>query len=56
MHENVTHNRRYAKIRDLTEAVLRFLRKTVPRRFNEFSSSITDNLRVIDPKDFRILA
>jgi pimeloyl-ACP methyl ester carboxylesterase len=56
MHENVTHNRRYAKFRDFAEAVLGFLRKTVPRRFNEFSSSITDNFRVIDPKDFRILA
>ena len=56
MHENVTHNRRYAKFRDFAEAVLEFLRKTVPRRFNEFSSSITDNFRVIDPKDFRILA
>ncbi len=56
MHENVTHNRRYAKFRDFAEAVLGFLRKTAPRRFNEFSSSITDNFRVIDPKDFRILA
>ena len=56
MHENVTHNRRYAKFRDFAEAVLGFLRKTVPRRFNEFSSSITDNFRVIDPKDFRIRA
>ena len=56
MHENVTHNRRYAKFRDFAEAVLGFLRETVPRRFDEFSSSITDNFRVIDPKDFRILA
>ena len=56
MHENVTHNRRYAKFRDFAEAVLGFLRETVPRQFDEFSSSITDNFRVIDPKDFRILA
>lgn len=56
MHENVTHNRRYAKFRDFAEAVLDFLRETVPRQFDEFSSSITDNFRVIDPKDFRILA
>ena len=56
MHENVTHNRRYAKFRDFAKAVLRFLRETVPRRFDEFSSSITDNFRVIDPNDFRILA
>jgi hypothetical protein len=56
MHENVTHNRRYAKFRDFADAVLGFLRETVPRRFDEFSSTITDNFRVIDPKDFRILA
>ncbi len=45
-----------AKFRDFAEAVLGFLHKTVPQRFDEFSSSITDNFRVIDPKDFRILA
>jgi hypothetical protein len=28
----------------------------VPLRFDEFSSTITDNFRVIDPKEFRILA
>ena len=55
MNENVTHNRRYAKFRDFAEAVLGFLRETVPRRFHEFSSTITDNFRVINPKDFRIL-
>ena len=56
MHQNVTHNKCYAKFRDFAEAVLGFLRKTVPERFDEFSSSITDNFRVINPKDFRILA
>jgi len=56
MHENVTHNKTYAKFRDFADAVLGFLRKTVPQRFDEFSSTITDNFRVIDPKDFRILA
>ena len=56
MHENVTHNKTYAKFRDFADAVLGFLRRTVPQRFDEFSSTITDNFRVIDPKDFRILA
>ena len=46
----------YAKFRDFAEAVLGFLRNTVPKRFDEFSSTITDNFRVIDPKEFRILA
>lgn len=56
MHEHVTHNKRYAKFRDFADAVLGFLRETVPPRFDEFSSTITDNFRGIDPKDFRILA
>ena len=56
MHENVTHNKCYAKFRDFADAILCFLRKTVPQRFDEFSSTITDNFRVIDPKEFRILA
>ena len=56
MHENVTHNKCYAKFRDFADAILGFLRKTVPQRFDEFSSTITDNFRVIDPKEFRILA
>jgi hypothetical protein len=33
-----------------------FPRKTAPQRFDDFSSTITDNFRVIDPNDFRILA
>ena len=56
MHKNVTHNRRYANFRDFADAILGFLRKDVPERFDEFSSTITDNFRVINPKDFRILA
>jgi transposase len=56
MHENVTHNKTYPKFPDFADAVLGFLRKTVPERFDEFSSTITDNFRVINPKDFRILA
>jgi len=56
MRENVTHNKTYAKFRDFADAVLGFLSRTVPQRFDEFSSTITDNFRVINPKDFRILA
>ena len=56
MHQNVTHNRRYPNLRDFADAILGFLRRTVPERFDEFSKTITDNFRVINPKDFRILA
>jgi transposase len=56
MHRHVTRNKTYAKFRDFADAILNFLRKTVPQRFDEFSSTITDNFRVIDPKEFRMLA
>ena len=56
MHKHITHNKTYAKFRDFADAVLGFLREDAPRRFDEFSSTITDNFRVIDPKDFRIVA
>ena len=56
MHENITHNRCYAKFRDFAEAVLGFLRENRTSPVQRILSSITDNFRVIDRKDFRILA
>lgn len=56
MHKQLTHNKCYATYRQFAEATLSFLRDQVPRRWLEFSDSVTDNFRVIDPKDFRVLA
>jgi transposase len=56
MHKHVTHRRCFAKFRDYAEAMLTFLRETVPQNFEQFSSVVTDNFRVIDPKKFRIVA
>lgn len=56
MHKHLTHNTGYATYRDFAAAVLDFLREHVPRRWPEFRDSLTDNFRVIDPKDFRVLA
>ena len=55
MHKHLTHNTCYASHREFAEAVLDFLREHVPRRWPEFRDSVTDNFRVIDPKDFRLL-
>ncbi len=55
MHKHLTHNTCYASYREFAEAVLGFLRDQVPRRWPEFCSSVTDNFRVINPKDFRVL-
>jgi transposase len=54
MHKNVTHNKSYAKFRDFKAAIMTFLAQDVPRRWDEFRDSVTDNFRVIDPSEFRV--
>ena len=55
MHEHVSRNKCYETFKEYADAVLHFLKVEVPRRFGEFSSRITDNFQIIDPKDFRIV-
>jgi transposase len=55
MHKHVTHNRCYAKFNDFCSAVLTFLRADVPKNWCTYCDSVTDNFRVISPKDFRVL-
>ncbi len=55
MHKYLTHNKCYATYREFADATLEFLRETVSSRWSELRDSITDNFRVIDPKDFRVL-
>jgi len=56
MHKHLTHNKCYATYREFAEAALEFLREKVPKNWPEFCDSVTDNFRVINPKDFRVLA
>jgi transposase/predicted nuclease of predicted toxin-antitoxin system len=55
MHRNVTHNKCYATCADFADAALGFLREKVPKNWPSFCDSVTDNFRVIKPKDFRVL-
>lgn len=55
MHKHVTHNRCYASQREFGQAVLTFLRDTVPREFRRFRDRITDNFKVVDASEFRVL-
>jgi transposase len=55
MHTNVTHNRCYATFNDFCNAMLGFLNETVPRNWSTLCDDVSDNFRVISPKDFRIL-
>ena len=56
MHKHVTHNKCYATCTQFADATLDFLRETVPRNWADLCDSVTDNFRVISPKDFRVMA
>jgi transposase len=55
MHKNITHNKCYETCGEFAEVTLIFLRDEVPRRWAEICDSVTDNFRIISPKDFRLL-
>src|ERR1700749_5263280 len=56
MHKHVTHNRCHATFADFKTAILTFLRQDVPRKWDVYCDQVTDNFRIISPKDFRVLA
>ena len=55
MHKNITHNKCYETRGEFAEATLVFLRDEVPRKWAEICDSVTDNFRIISPRDFRLL-
>ncbi len=55
MHKHA-HNQYYATFEDFADAILTFLTQTVAKNFSRFSSRITDNFHILDPKDFRVVA
>jgi transposase len=56
MHRHITHNKCYASFKDFSAAILDFLRHDVPKNWSAYCDQVTDNFRIIDPKDFRVLA
>ena len=55
MHRNVTHNKGYATCAQFADATLSFLREKVPRNWANLCDSVTDNFRIVNPKDFRVV-
>jgi hypothetical protein len=55
MHKHVTHNKSYATCAQFADATLGFLREKVPRNWADLCDSVTDNFRIINPKDFRVM-
>ena len=56
MHKHLTHNKTYTTYREFADATLEFLREKVPKNWSQLCNSVTDNFRVINPTDFRVLA
>jgi hypothetical protein len=54
--QHVTNNRSYETFAQFRSAILRFLRRTVPKKWDRFRDRITDNFRIISPDDFRVVA
>jgi len=55
MHRHTTHNTCHATFKAFSAALLGFLRETVPRNWRSYCDQVTDNFRVINPEDFRVL-
>ncbi len=56
MHRHITHNKCYATFREFSAAMLAFLREEVPKKWGEYCDEVTDNFRVVNPTEFRIIA
>jgi transposase len=55
MHKHITHSKCHGTFRDLSDAILTFLREEEPGNWRLYGDDVTDNFRIISPKDFRIL-
>ncbi len=55
MHRHTTHNTCHATFKAFSAALLGFLRETVPRNWRSYRDQVTDNFRIINPEDFRVL-
>jgi transposase len=56
MHRHNTHNKCYATFKDFSVAMLNFLRDDVPKNWRAYCDEVTDNFRIINPTEFRIIA
>lgn len=55
MHKNVTHNKYYSKFNEFSKTILDFLKFNINNNWNKYKSSITDNFRVIEYYNFKLI-
>ena len=56
MHQCVPYNRYYPTQKQFAQAILAFFRETIPKEWKNFRDKVSDNFRVINHENFRILA
>ena len=54
-HAHVTHNLFYPTQKQFANAILHFLRNTIPEKWKNFRSQVSDNFRIISHQNFQIL-
>ena len=55
MHKHTTHNKCHATFKDFSIAMLTFLRDDVPKNWRTYCDRVTDNFRIVNRTDFRVL-
>jgi len=55
LHQYVTHNRYYQSQKQFADAILAFMRKTIPQEWTKFQDKMSHNFRVITHENFRVL-
>ena len=55
MHKHVTHNKSYPSFAAFRAAIRAFLRRDLPKQWADLCDHVSDNFRVINPTDYRII-
>jgi len=53
--KDLIEHRCHATFADFKAAILTILREDAPRKWDTYCDQVTDNFRIISPKDFRVL-
>jgi transposase len=56
MHEHGTHNRYYPTFRAFADAIWRFFKTTLPRKWRSLRDTINDNFDIVRPEQFRFIS
>ena len=55
LHAHVTHNRFYPTQKQFANAILHFLRNTIPKKWTDFQSQVSENFRITSHQNFQVL-